>query len=695
MAAATDDAEPRGQSARDLWFARGRAHMAAGAPAEAAIAFRRMLAAAPDDPIAALSLGSALIASNGLLEAEAVLRNAVTIRADFAGGWANLAVALAGLQRLDEALDCARRAVALAPKSVAACQVFTAVAIQSGNAAQAVPICRAALAAAPDNPMLVAALADALKGSGEREEAMALLAPLAAAPHPAPSVLVSYGALCVEGGRHAEARDALTQAIVLDPRNPRAFDNLGTAQRRLGNLEQARDAYARAVALDGTLTPALCNLIDVLRILCDWDALPGVEAQRQTDIERPLRDARWNPFVALRDEVTAREQQQIARAWSRSTLPPIAPLAPPLVRSRGARLRVGYLSSDLQEHATARLMAGLFERHDKARIESFAYSYGRDDGSAMRARLLRAFDHWRDVGGSDDAVAARRIRDNGIDVLVELKGHTQGSRLGILCHRAATVQIHYLGYPGTLGFAGVSHLVADAITVPPGQEAHYDETILRMPHAYQVNDDRRALPPATPRHALGLRDDAIVLACFNPTYKLSRKFLEIWIAAMQDAPRAVLWLYAPDATARANLVREATTLGLDSARIVFAPTVDNEAHIARLRAADLALDVLPCGSHTTGSDALWAGVPMLSCVGETFAGRVGASLLAAADLSELTTATPQAYLTMLRDLLREPDRLREYKLALERKRAKLPLFATESFTRAFERLLERAINHAR
>lgn len=681
-------AAQRNLPAREFWFALGRAHMSRSDPRAAEVAFGHMLEAAPGEPVAMLSLGSAALAAGDPARAERVLREATVRHPDFAGAWANLAVALSALQRLDDALACARKAVELAPASVAACQIFSAVAIQSGNAAAAVPVCRSVLARLPGHPAVAAALADALKGSGARAEAQSVLAPFVAAPNPAPAILASYGALCVEAGRFADALPLLERAVALDARNPRTWDNLGTAYKRTGQIERAADALKRAVELDPGLTPALCNWTDALRMLCDWPTLAPLEAQQQQRLERQDEDPRWNPFVAIRDETSRDQQLRIARAWSRFTLPPVAAQGPAPIRRRGSRLRIGYLSADLHDHATARLMAGLFEHRDPARTEIVAYSSGPDDGSPMRARLRRSFDRWVEIGGDDDDVAARRIRDDGIDVLVDLKGHTQDSRLAVACHRAAPVQIHYLGFPGTLGIDAISHLVADAITIPPGEESAYHETVLRLPRCYQVNDGKRPLPAATPRDVLRLPDDAIVLACFNQTYKLSRRFFGVWAQAMREVPRSVLWLYVPDAAAQGHLLAEAAREGLPAARLRFAPTAAPDAHIARLRAADLALDVLPCGSHTTGSDALWAGVPMLTCRGDTFAGRVGASLLDGVELPELITGSLAAYVDELLRLLREPERLRAYRDHLETHRHRLPLFDTEGFARDWEQMLE-------
>jgi predicted O-linked N-acetylglucosamine transferase (SPINDLY family) len=305
----------------------------------------------------------------------------------------------------------------------------------------------------------------------------------------------------------------------------------------------------------------------------------------------------------------------------------------------------------------------------------------------MRRRLATAFSHWRDVAAHDDAAAAGVIAGDALDVLVDLKGHTHGSRLPNLAQRPAPVQLHWLGFPGTLAHPAIDGNVADAITVPPGAEAEFAERVLRLPVCYQVNDARRPLPPAPSRASVGLPDDAIVLACFNQTYKVTGDFFATWLAALQAHTRTVLWLAVPHPTARRNLQALAGEAGVAPARIVFAPLVPQAQHVARLRCADLALDVLPYGSHTTGSDALWAGVPLLTCRGTTFAGRVGASLCHATGLDDLVAGSLPAYAATLHALCGDPERLAGYRAHLEARRHTLPLFDTPAFTRAFEDLL--------
>jgi predicted O-linked N-acetylglucosamine transferase (SPINDLY family) len=288
-----------------------------------------------------------------------------------------------------------------------------------------------------------------------------------------------------------------------------------------------------------------------------------------------------------------------------------------------------------------------------------------------------------------DAEAARIIRDDRIDVLVERKGHTLDGRLGILASRPASVQIHYMSFPGTLGYDAVDGLIADEMVVPEGDEMFYHERVWRMPRCYFVNDRRRGLPAPATRAEAGLPEKAVVLACLNQSYKLSPPIFAIWMEGLRRVPDAVLWLLAGGARARFNLRAHAARAGVDPGRLLFAPPLPQEAHIARLRCADLALDTRPVGSHTTACDVLWAGVPMLTCPGRTFASRVGASILRAAGLPELIAASLPEYQARLVELASAPDTLRDHRAFLERERGSNPLFDTTGFARDWESLLER------
>lgn len=488
-------------------------------------------------------------------------------------------------------------------------------------------------------------------------------------------------------GNDAQAWVALGNACMEAAQAHLDRERAGTASAAAFDpLAGALQAFARAAAL-APEAPAIA----ALRALAARHAAAFDEAQ---DALAALRAAALTPgfacepmtAVALLDDPL--EQRAGIEGYVRRVLP-ASQCAPAFVRSPGTRLRVGYLSNDLHDHATAHLAAGLFESHDRTRFEVFAYATDRDDGSAMRARLRRAFEHWRDLREFDDAVAATVIAADRVDVLVDLKGHTHGARLAILARRPAPVQIHYLGFPGTLGYPGaIDAIVADAVVAPAGAEREFGERVLRLPACYQVNDRSRVLPPPVRRVDVGLADDAVVLACFNQPYKLAEPFVTAWLAVLREMPAAVLWLSASHDLTRRNLIAAARRGGVAAERLVFAPLVPQSAHLARLQCADLALDVLPYGSHTTGSDALFCGVPLLTVRGTSFAGRVGASLCGAVELADLVTDSLPTYTAVLADLVRDRARRAQYREHLVRGRTRLPLFDTEGFTRAFERMLE-------
>ena len=636
----------------EIWMALVRLHLARDRAAAAA-AIDAALSAAPEDGALAVRLGALALDARAFALAERCYRSLSGAAADDPAAAIGVALALTGQGRFAEAQDAALDG----------------------------------LQRHPGHPGLLHALGNALKSAGAATQAIAVLGDCALrAPNDA-AVRVSLGGACLDRGAAAKAREHLERAIALGAPGGEVWDNLGLACRLLNDEVAALRAFERALEIDPTLTPARANLVQTRHYLCEWDGLEERERQLTATLDDPNSDARWSPFIALAMPLSARQQLAVARRWSRTMLPPPAARGP--VSPRAGRLRIGYLSANFHEHPTARLMVGLFEEHDRSRFEITGYSYGPDDASALRARLKGALDRWQDVRGLSDAEVARLIRDDGIDLLVDRAGHTLGARLGILASRPAPVQIHYMSFPGTLGYDAVDGIIADAEVVPPGDEAYYHETVWRLPRSYYVNDRRRGLPPAAHRAAHGLPEDALVLACLNQTYKLRRALFTVWMDALRAAPKAILWLKVDQQRARSNLRAEAQRAGIDPDRLVFAETLPQEAHIARLGCADLALDTLPYGSHTTGVDALWAGVPMLTCRGTTFAGRVGASLLLASGLPELIADSVPDYAGRLRALVTEPARLAEYRRYLQRTRDTNPLFDTVGFARDWEALLGR------
>jgi predicted O-linked N-acetylglucosamine transferase (SPINDLY family) len=354
------------------------------------------------------------------------------------------------------------------------------------------------------------------------------------------------------------------------------------------------------------------------------------------------------------------------------------------------RLRIGYLSADLHSHATAFLAAGLFEAHDRTRFEIIAYSTGPDDRSTMRARVVRAFDRFVDLRDRHPMQVAEIIRHDGIDILVDLKGHTQDATPIVLARRPAPIQVHYLGYPGTLEGGLVDYLVGDAIVTPEEHRADYAEAIVQLPDSYQINDRNRPIGAAPPREALGLPATGVVFASFNQTYKINPDVFDAWMLILRAVPDSVLWLLAKtdNEPAIGNLRREAQARGVDGSRIVFARHRPNADYLALYRHADLFLDTWPYNAHTTASDALWAGCPLLAVRGTTFAGLVAASLLHAVGLPQLVMASVADYVARAIELAQDDEGRAALRAHLAGPGRASALFDTARTTRALENAYE-------
>ena len=406
----------------------------------------------------------------------------------------------------------------------------------------------------------------------------------------------------------------------------------------------------------------------------------------------------WPPFHLLSvPGISAAQQRQCATAWldarlqadraARQAAITEFALHPPPPREQGAPLRIGYLSSDFHQHATALLLVEMLEAHDRTRFELHAYSHGTPDKGLMRHRLQRAFHAFHDIQAWDDEQAARAIHADGIHILVDLKGYTAGSRTLLLSWRAAPIQVSFLGYPGTLGQSFVDYLISDRFVTPHAAQPAYSEALACLPHSYQPHGraTRRDKPPS--RADVGLPDEALVLCCFNQAWKFTPEVFDIWCTLMHAAPDSVLWLLH-DERAQGNLRQEAMARGIAPHRLVFAPDTTQAAHLARLQLADLVLDTWPYNAHTTASDALCAGVPVLTCAGDTFASRVAGSLLHAVGMPALVTHTAQAYEAMALALVTDRPRLQALRHQLHTRIPDAPLFDVAGYTQHLEAMFE-------
>ena len=509
-----------------------------------------------------------------------------------------------------------------------------------------------------------------------------------------------------------DARLNLAESYRLQRQSARALKEI---QRGLQDHPHAADAYvalSEVLAEDAAIADASAALTALRRALelqpdyrlrfarrlhrlerqlCDWSVFAdSVQASLQAAHENA--EELGDLFITLSIPGFERSlQHKRAALWAehlqheaRAQVPAVEPV----LRQARERVRIGYLSADFHAHPTAWLMAEIFELHDEQCFEIYAYSLGPDDGSPMRQRLQKAFGIFCDLRGMTLAQIDARIRADQIDILVDLKGYTQDARPEILALRPAPIQVNYLGYPGTMGGDFMDYIIADDIVLLETHRADYSENVAYLPWSYQCNDRQRSVGAPPTRSAAGLPEHGLVLCCFNTTYKLTPEFFAAWCAILRDTPGSVLWLLDGGEHVRAHLTHYAAEQGIEPSRLLFAPKLPHAEHLARLSLADVFLDTLPYNAHTTASDALWVGVPVITCMGDTFAGRVAASLLHAVGLDELVTDSLAAYQALALRLLRDPAALARLKRHLHDVRLQCPLFDSAGFTRDLEKIYE-------
>ncbi len=482
------------------------------------------------------------------------------------------------------------------------------------------------------------------------------------------------------------AEEAITdceQAILLLPTFHKAHYNFGLALLALKKIDEAVSAFSKALSIYPKYEYLSGLLLHTQMKLCAWQDFQDKVSYLIENIHSGYKVSSAFPIFAFADDLGI--QRKSAEIWSADKHPFNSLLGPIKKHPRRPKIRLGYFSADFHNHATAYLMAELFELHDKEKFELIAFSFGPDTKDEMQIRVSKAFDHFINVANLSDLEIALLSRELGIDIAIDLKGVTQDYRLSIFSYRAAPIQVSYLGYPGTLGTDYIDYLIADKTLIPQQSQQHYSEKIVYLPNSYQVNDRQRVIAPTKfTKQELGLPEDAFVFCCFNNNFKITPDIFDSWVRILNAVEDSVLWLLQDNPTAAMNLQKEAERRGLDPARLVFAKRMNLPEHLARHNAADLFLDTTPCNAHTTASDALWAGLPLLTCMGKSFASRVAASLLNAIGLPELITETQADYEALAIDLAKTPAILKALKEKLERNRLSTPLFDTDFFTKNLE-----------
>lgn len=507
--------------------------------------------------------------------------------------------------------------------------------------------------------------------------------------------LIARADLLCRAGRLTEGLQDLDRVLTLEPDNPMALQNSATALQMGGELEPAVARYERLIAILNAqldswpraaegMDYALGMVVSCRRTMCAWDGLAAQEARL---IERVLSGpATFRPLLSLMVTDDARVHALCARrTWRLQIEESARPISDWAPRSRPSRLRIAYLCGDFRDHPTSWLIAHLIEVHDRSRFQLHAFATMPDDGSAMRRRLTNAFDAFIDISNLSDPQAAQAIADHRIDILVDLSGLLDLNRGGVLARRPAPLCVHFLGYPGPLGAPWIDYFIADRIVLPREQDAFYDCAIVRLPHSYQVNDDSRqaASEPAS-RNIVGPSRGGFVFCGMCQPAKLSSAVFDVWMRILARVPGSVLWLLEDNRYVGKNLREEARRRNVDPARLVFAARVDQATHIARLPRAQLMLDTWPCGAHTTGSDALWAGVPFITRLGGSLASRVGTSLVHAVGMPELAVETLSEYEELAVDLAQSAARLADIRRRIIDNKSKAPLFNTNLFRRHIE-----------
>jgi protein O-GlcNAc transferase len=629
----------------------------------------------------------------------------------------NRGISLAALGRTVEALACCDQALSIEPDRIEALNNRGMMLCEVGRPEEGLRSCNRALAINPDHAEALNNRGVALAALGRREEALASYdRALAVRPRYA-DALNNRANVLARLGRLKEALAACDQALLAKPDHVKALINRGILLGRLKRHEEALAAFARALALapgdvsalggrgfllrelhrhDEALadftqvaavapeTPYVAGaLVHAKMQLCDWQGLPAA-IEGLVDALREGKPA-CEPFPLLAIDVSAAQQLCAAQIFAADRYPASASPFRTGDRHGHDRIRLGYLSGEFREQATAYLIAELFELHDRTRFEVCAISTGGEDDSPMQRRIAAAVDRFLEAGERSDAEIAALLHEQEIDILINLNGYFGDERTGVFALRPAPLQVSYLGYPGTMGTDYIDYIIADPFVIPGNDQSAYSEKVAYLPETYQVNDTKRAIAAdAVSRADAGLPASGFVFCCFNQIYKILPDVFDVWMRLLRQVEGSVLWLRSDNATAARNLQREADARGIEAHRIVFAPFLKLDQHLARHRLADLFLDTLPLNAHTTASDALWAGLPIVTCAGRTFGGRVAGSLLQAAGLPELATNSLADYERLALRLAREPAALAEIRSRLARNRATCPLFDADRLRRHLE-----------
>ena len=697
-------------------FNRGQALHQQGKLADAERIYRDILRRRPDHFDALHLLGVIALQTRHAKKAADLISKAIALNANVAAAHNNFGNALLDLKRPGDALASFDKAIALDPHFAVAHNNRANALLDLKRPEEALASCDKAIAAAPDlaiahnnRGMALLKLNHPDEALASFDQAVALKPDLAMAYNNRgnalidlsrlPDALASYekavaleptlamahnnrGMALIDLKRPEEALASFDRAIALKPDYAEACYGRGVVFHDLERYREAADAFAQALAIDPKYPFAKGAVLHHKMLCCDWNGVDSLIAEISHDVASGQPSA--TPFGWQGVCTSQRSLQLCAELYCDAKFP-----AKPATFSRRLsadnKIRIGYLSGEFRNQATSTLLVGVLENHDNSRFETYAFDNGWDDQSELRKRIDDSVHHIVNIRQLSDPAAAAAICDNHIDLLINLNGYFGEHRMPVFARRPAPIQVNYLGFPGTLGARYIDYIIADRHVIPENHDIFYTEKVVYLPNCYQANDDKRKIATRVfSRSEFGLPEAGIVFCCFNNNYKIMPDVFDCWMRILKQVDGSVLWLLENNATAAGNLKREAAARGIREERIVFAKPLALPDHLARHRLADLFLDTLPYNAHTTASDALWAGLPVLTCLGQTFAGRVAASLLNAIGLPELITTTLDAYERMAVHLATQPKTLTAIKLKVAENRLAKPLFDTRLFTRHIE-----------
>lgn len=666
-------------------------HLQAGRIAEAEAALRQVLAAEPDNPDAVHLLGLAALRQRKLPEAESLLTRASQLDRRQPAVWNNLGVALREQDKLTEAVAAYRKALAVAPDFSDALSNLGGALNRLGRPDEAIPALRRAIARAPDHAEALNNLGSALFQQGALHEAEAVLQrALQAAPRLAEG-WNNLGNVLAELGRFDAAVAAYDKALAARPHYAEAAANLGMALHSLNRTDEAVAVLRRAIELRPGYEQAEAYLLHLLQIQCDWDGMaelaPRVDRANAAAIAEGRRTGETVfANVGRRDDPAT--NLAVAKSWADDEArrhPPLFRHGKEGARKNAAPLVLGYVSSDLGEHAVGHLMRGQFRGHDRSRFRVNLYTKLLI-GSPHRQQVIGDCDKHADIDNMDPADAARLIHGDGVDILIHLNGWTRHHSLAVCAHRPAPIQAEHVGFPGTTGADFMDYNIVDPIVAPAGHGAFYSEKLVHLPHGYQPNDNRQAISDKTMSRAdCGLPADGLVFASFNQSFKIDPLMFALWMRLLAALPGSVLWLLTYEGTGEAFLKRAAQAQGIDPRRLIFAPKLPKAEHLRRIRLVDLCLDTRIYTGHTTTSDVLWAGVPVVALRGKHFASLVSTSGLLNMGMAELVTERLEDYESLALRLARDAAARAALRAKIAANRPTAPLFDTPRFVRNLER----------